>query len=110
MVTVFPDGTEVNYQRPALRPTTLLRYVRLFRARWIQSVRRVKSAAAWTRPKPDTDGDGVLDGLEDKNLDGTVNATSGETDPRLWDTDGDGGSDKHRIEDLPSRRTRHGDG
>ena len=41
----------------------------------------------------DSDGDGLVDSAEDKNLDGTIAATSGETDPRLWDTDGDRGSD-----------------
>ena len=44
--------------------------------------------------KPDSDGDGVADAEEDKNLDGTITVLSGETDPRLWDTDGDHQSDK----------------
>lgn len=44
--------------------------------------------------KSDSDGDGVDDGQEDKNLDGTITVLSGETDPRLWDTDGDHQSDK----------------
>lgn len=38
----------------------------------------------------DSDGDTVPDKNEDLNFDGTVNFTSGETDPRLYDTDGDG--------------------
>ncbi len=42
----------------------------------------------------DSDGDGVPDGQEDLNFDGTIDGVSGETDPRLLDTDGDGGSDK----------------
>ena len=42
----------------------------------------------------DTDGDGVADAEEDKNLDGTITVLSGETDPRLFDSDGDGLSDK----------------
>jgi hypothetical protein len=37
---------------------------------------------------PDTDGDGLLDGMEDRDADATLDA--GETDPRLPDTDGDG--------------------
>jgi hypothetical protein len=37
---------------------------------------------------PDTDGDGLPDGVEDSNHDGTVDP--GETDPRNPDTDGDG--------------------
>ena len=41
----------------------------------------------------DSDGDGVPDSQEDLGLDGTIDPTKGETDPRLWDTDGDGGSD-----------------
>ena len=44
--------------------------------------------------KADSDGDGVLDVEEDKNQDGTIGTLSGETDPRLFDTDGDGLSDK----------------
>lgn len=42
---------------------------------------------------PDTDGDGVRDGLEDPDGDGTITGTRGETDPRVWDTDGDGRND-----------------
>ena len=44
--------------------------------------------------KKDSDGDGVADAEEDKNLDGTIGVLTGETDPRLFDTDGDGLSDK----------------
>ena len=39
----------------------------------------------------DTDGDGIVDKLEDKNKNGKVDA--GETDPKKKDTDGDGISD-----------------
>jgi hypothetical protein len=39
----------------------------------------------------DSDGDGILDGLEDPNGDGTV--STGESDPRLLDSDRDGLSD-----------------
>lgn len=39
----------------------------------------------------DTDGDGLVDGVEDANGNGLVDP--GETDPRLEDTDGDGVSD-----------------
>lgn len=42
----------------------------------------------------DSDGDGVPDGQEDRNFDGSIDTVGGETDPRLWDTDGDGSSDK----------------
>ncbi|MEI8258775.1 MAG: hypothetical protein WCJ30_24155, partial [Deltaproteobacteria bacterium] len=41
----------------------------------------------------DSDGDGVPDGVEDPNRDGTISTATGETDPRLWDTDGDGLND-----------------
>ena len=41
----------------------------------------------------DSDGDGVPDATEDPNRDGTINQAGGETDPRLWDTDGDGMND-----------------
>ena len=43
--------------------------------------------------RSDSDGDGVLDNVEDPNFDGTINFSTGETDPRLWDTDGNGASD-----------------
>ncbi|MBT6434431.1 MAG: hypothetical protein HOK28_15135, partial [Deltaproteobacteria bacterium] len=38
--------------------------------------------------EPDTDSDGLLDGVEDANANGLVDL--GETDPNLADTDGDG--------------------
>jgi hypothetical protein len=38
----------------------------------------------------DTDEDGILDGNEDKNHDGLIEATAGETDPSNPDSDGDG--------------------
>jgi Bacterial TSP3 repeat len=41
--------------------------------------------------KADTDSDGIADGVEDANKNGVVDA--GETDPRKLDTDGDGISD-----------------
>jgi hypothetical protein len=41
----------------------------------------------------DSDGDGVLDGHEDPSGQGRIDVARGETDPRLWDTDGDGASD-----------------
>ena len=44
--------------------------------------------ATGTSPNSDdTDGDGLMDGNEDKNQNGAVDA--GEVDPRKWDTDGD---------------------
>ncbi len=42
----------------------------------------------------DSDGDGVPDVQEDIDLNGTIDFSKGETDPRLWDTDGDTVSDK----------------
>lgn len=44
---------------------------------------------------PDTDGDGLKDGDEDKNHNGVVDA--GETDPRKADTDGGGVKDGDEI-------------
>ncbi len=41
----------------------------------------------------DSDGDGVPDSMEDPNRDGMIDTAHGETDPRLWDTDGDGNND-----------------
>ena len=44
--------------------------------------------ASVTNPRvPDTDGDGIVDGNEDRNQNGRVD--SGELDPRRVDTDGD---------------------
>jgi hypothetical protein len=43
------------------------------------------------RFNPDTDGDGIPDGVEDRNRNGRVDA--GETSPLLPDTDGDGAWD-----------------
>ena len=54
--------------------------------------------ASWSRTKwnnPDTDGDGLLDGEEDRNRNGIVD--EGETDPANWDTDGDGLSDGEEV-------------
>ena len=44
----------------------------------------------------DTDGDGLLDGDEDKSQDGILTGT--ETDPTKFDTDGDGLSDKTEVD------------
>lgn len=44
--------------------------------------------------KSDSDGDGVSDLQEDRDLNGTIDPTMAETDPRVFDTDGDGASDK----------------
>ncbi|MFZ5439215.1 MAG: OmpA family protein, partial [Myxococcota bacterium] len=45
---------------------------------------------------PDTDGDTLIDGLEDANHNGFVDV--GETDPRVPDTDGDGIRDGDEVE------------
>ncbi len=51
-------------------------------------------AIAGTDPNnPDTDGDGILDGVEDANKNGVADQINGvyvETDPTIKDTDGDG--------------------
>ena len=47
-----------------------------------------------TRTSPtiaDTDGDGLADGIEDRNRDGRLDAD--ESSPRLRDSDGDGLTD-----------------
>lgn len=41
----------------------------------------------------DSDGDGVGDRAEDPGADGMIDTARGESDPRLWDTDGDGRGD-----------------
>jgi len=43
----------------------------------------------------DSDADGLIDGDEDANHNGVLDA--GETDPRNWDTDGDGLSDQEEL-------------
>ena len=60
--------------------------------------------------KPDSDGDGLHDGVEDANRDCRFN--SGETDPRVADTDGDGVSDgDERAAGLdPTKSDSDGDG
>ncbi|MCA9538576.1 MAG: hypothetical protein KC620_06790 [Myxococcales bacterium] len=47
---------------------------------------------------PDTDGDGLLDGVEDVDQDGSFD--DGETDPRNRDTDGDGLEDGEEDANL----------
>ncbi|WNG14531.1 Ig-like domain-containing protein [Cystobacter fuscus] len=60
-------------------------------------------AATGTDPNnPDTDGDGIPDGVEDKNHNGSVDP--GETDPRKADTDGGGTPDG--VEDKNHNGTR----
>lgn len=46
--------------------------------------------------RPDTDGDGRIDGLEDRN--GNCRLDPGETDPRSADTDGDGLGDQAELD------------
>ncbi|MFH1356102.1 MAG: hypothetical protein ABII18_03115 [bacterium] len=46
----------------------------------------------------DTDGDGLLDGEEDANQNGSFEPTLGETDPNKADTDGGGVNDKDEID------------
>ncbi|MBU2549879.1 MAG: chitobiase/beta-hexosaminidase C-terminal domain-containing protein, partial [Proteobacteria bacterium] len=46
----------------------------------------------------DTDGDGLNDGVEDANRNGRVD--SGETDPRKRDTDGDGMPDGYEVQHV----------
>jgi len=46
--------------------------------------------------RPDTDGDGRIDGLEDRNANCRVDP--GETDPRSPDTDGDGLNDQDELD------------
>src|SRR5690606_34919947 len=53
----------------------------------------------------DTDGDGVIDGREDRNRDGKVDPN--EMDPEKWDTDGDGLSDGE--EDVNGNGRQDGD-
>lgn len=43
--------------------------------------------------QPDSDGDGLTDGQEDSGSDGQIRLLAGDTDPRLFDTDGDGVGD-----------------
>jgi MYXO-CTERM domain-containing protein len=68
--------------------------------------------------KKDTDGDGIEDGIEDKNKDGKLDA--GETDPNNKDTDADGIEDgvedknKNGVVDMgeldPTKKDTDGDG
>ncbi len=89
-----PDATEVNYPKGCIA-TDNFAQLRPPPACTMDADCAPGSKCSGMDPtKPDTDGDGVLDGQEDKNFDATIEPNKGETDPRLWDTDGDGGSDK----------------
>lgn len=56
---------------------------------------QLETATGTDPTKADTDGDGLLDGVEDANKDGVVDAT--ETDPRKADTDGGGVADGQEL-------------
>jgi hypothetical protein len=58
-------------------------------------------------PQIDTDGDGLLDVVEDANMDGIVN--EGETDPLNADTDGGGEADGKEIENQRNPLDRRDD-
>ncbi|MBM7115807.1 adventurous gliding motility lipoprotein CglD [Archangium primigenium] len=85
----------------------------------------IEEATGTDKNNPDTDGDGLNDGLEDRNRNGIVD--TGETDPRKKDSDCDGlvdgpslggfrGEDlnangvKDSTETDPSKRDTDGDG
>lgn len=87
------DGQEVGYPRGCLSPTSAAQR-RPPPACTTDAQCRTGERCAGLDPRArDTDGDGVDDGLEDRNLDGVIDAAHGETDPRLADTDGDSRSD-----------------
>lgn len=87
------DGQEVGYPHGCLSPSSAMQR-RPPPVCMTDAECRAGERCAGLDPRArDTDGDGVDDGLEDRNLDGMIDTAHGETDPRLADSDGDGRSD-----------------
>ncbi len=87
------DGQEVAYPRGCLSPVSATQRRPPPVCTTDAQCRAGERCVGLDPRARDTDGDGVDDGLEDRNLDGMIDSAHGETDPRLADTDGDGRSD-----------------
>ena len=88
------DGVELAYPRTCVASDYLNQRRPLVSCTSSDQCLAGETCSGLDPTKKDSDGDGVPDAEEDKNLDGTIGVLTGETDPRLFDTDGDGLSDK----------------
>lgn len=88
------DGVEHNYPRACVASDPAMQRREPLPACMTDADCGAGEACVGLDPNnPDSDGDGVGDGLEDTNFDGMIDPGRGETDPRLTDTDGDGEPD-----------------
>lgn len=87
------DGQEVRYPRACVSPRSSTQRRPPPRCTMDSNCMAGEMCRGLDPRAPDTDGDGVNDGLEDRNLDGIIDIARGETDPRIPDTDGDGRND-----------------
>ena len=85
------DGVEYNYPKICVASdATLQRRNPVPSCASSADCQEGESCRGLDPTRKDSDGDGVADTDEDKNLDGVLDPSSGETDPRLVDTNGDG--------------------
>jgi len=89
-----PDNIEINYPKACIAADNFGQVRPPVACTAATDCGPTETCKGMDPTKPDSDGDGVPDGQEDRNFDATIDTISGETDPRLWDTNGDGGSDK----------------
>ena len=87
------DGQEVRYPRGCLSPTAMSQRRPPPVCMTDTDCRTGERCIGLDPRARDSDGDGVDDGLEDRDLDGVIATAHGETDPRLADSDGDGRGD-----------------
>ena len=87
------DGQEVRYPRGCLSPTAMSQRRPPPVCMTDTDCRTGERCIGLDPRARDSDGDGVDDGLEDRDLDGVIDTAHGETDPRLADSDGDGRGD-----------------
>ncbi|MFO0604537.1 MAG: hypothetical protein U0324_15250 [Polyangiales bacterium] len=87
------DGQEVRYPRACVSPRSSTQRRPPPRCTMDSDCMAGEACRGLDPRTADTDGDGVSDGLEDRNLDGIIDTAHGETDPRLTDSDGDGRGD-----------------
>jgi len=82
------DGTEVNYQAVCVNRTGQNRPPTPCGA-GLPACSTGFTCLGLSPTNRDSDGDGVPDGDEDRNLDGFIDDSLGETNPLLFDTNGD---------------------
>jgi hypothetical protein len=87
------DGQEIRYPRGCISPRSSTQRRPPPRCTMDSECMTGEVCRGLDPRSRDSDGDGVDDGLEDRNLDGVIDTPRGETDPRLTDSDGDGRGD-----------------